>query len=1068
MTEGGVIQRGPVPPSPTVGRFDFPGNRASRTTPLPVMVRRPHTTPARVEVVVGVTRRLPGRATDPGGTLEASGDVAAIQWFNRATGGTAIVIPPAGLPLTKGQLNAGFRMFAESNTPTGTVGGYVLTLVIAPGAVPPPVPPPTTPPPPVQHATVGLTAVRLTLDVFPPGPAFGSGAPDPMSEPPATAPAAGAATDKWFLGRTVNVQDSALAQTRARIRVRQVEPFDFTGNLSLQQRSLAGTTLGRRSARAALMEDDNAPPLPGTTPSNIVHPNPLVFAPPDIIGRDFFVEGRALSATRRDIAFQLGLDGGEPDGDRVAFTIGVGCSIEIDNSLRAVMVRRPNTSPARRAVTLRTNVAFLRQGIFNVAGNTGAIRWFETAISPTPLALPARLPGAQLGSADGAKVFAEGLAASALVDDVQLSLTLEDGSPPAGLPANARMTAVALTLDASLSRPLAGGDPPLMAAADRIATGRFVQVASPTFSHERAKVTARPPSPGLSCELVLRALGAPARVRLFSQEVPAEGQSETALPDQFLSGLATIGGGLDFFAEGTQPSASLRDTGFQLGIVGLDDDGDRVPMTALEFAVTENDTAAAPALSAVRLGLWDQGYNPGPAVNPNRTTLRANFIDNDRRRFHFHVRGPLGAANLQTSWRTVRANRTTADDFPASQILTLTAPVGGGRLVSPGVMLVIDDTDAAQPTPAARGAAEHRLRRARLDGFVRAEIQPSAGQFHKLLIPVFDRATPFDTTSASVVAAPGVATVVPAAMNGTATTGARWQIKAGSLLTIDTGGNQEDVFVTAVTAASFTASFSRAHDGSAAPFRIAGRTDERRRLRIRVVRYNNAADPTYVSARDVDIRDQFTHANLRWNQVGLQIDAGATLDRTIPAGALNGAGKFPVVHPDGAQEQAVLADLIPITPDNTLTAVFVDLVGANAYAAILQTLPVPLPAGGTVTMGDRFFVFLRSRLDPLNETLAHELHHVLHNRAHALTVEDHIFTFNTSPPLALAAARGIALPDSRFYRRIHVLNSADPNNDLNNDDVLNWFRRPRTARFPILASLAPATATTGNNLTSDF
>jgi hypothetical protein len=290
----------------------------------------------------------------------------------------------------------------------------------------------------------------------------------------------------------------------------------------------------------------------------------------------------------------------------------------------------------------------------------------------------------------------------------------------------------------------------------------------------------------------------------------------------------------------------------------------------------------------------------------------------------------------------------------------------------------------------------------------------------------------------------------------------------GSRLVVDTGANQEEVAVTAVTAASFTAAFANAHNGGAAPIRIAGTTDERRRLRVRVVRYTNAADATYVSARDVDIRDQFAHANLGWNQVGLQIDAGATSNRQIPAAALNAAGKFPFVHPNGAEEQAVLADLIPITPDNTLTAVFLDMVGPNAYAAILQTAPVPLPAGGTVNMGDRFFIFLRSRLDPLNETLSHELHHVLHNRAHALAVADHLFTFNTNPPVMLAALRGIALPDSRFYRRIHVLNSANPNLDPNNDDILNWFRRPRTARFPILASLALATATTGNNLTEDF
>src|SRR6266545_5985720 len=325
---GGVIQRVPVAPSPIAGTFTFPANRAAPTVPIPVMVRHLHTAPARVEVVVGVSRRFRGT----GGTLDESGKTAAIRWFDRATGGTAIVLPPAGLQLTAAQLNRGFHLFAESNVPSDSVGDYVLTLTLAGGPDPLATPP----------ASVGITAVRLTIDVFPPGPAFGTGVPAPMPEPPATAPPAGTATDKWFLGRTVNVQDAALAQARARIRVRQVEPSSFAGRLSIRQRALSGTTLGRDIARAALLDDDLEPP-PGLPPPAVpapANPNPFAFPPPSNLGRDFFVEGRALSAARRDVAFQLGLEGGEPDGHRVAFTIGVGCSIAIDNALRAVLVKK--------------------------------------------------------------------------------------------------------------------------------------------------------------------------------------------------------------------------------------------------------------------------------------------------------------------------------------------------------------------------------------------------------------------------------------------------------------------------------------------------------------------------------------------------------------------------------------------------------------------------------------------------------------------------------------------------------------------------------------------------------
>lgn len=1041
----GVVQRTPVAPSPISGTFTFPGHRGATAVPLPVMVRRPHTNPARVEVRVGVSRRFRGT----GGTLDATGKLAAIQWFDRATGGAAIAIPPAGLALTPAQLNGGFRLFGQSDLPSDSVGDYVLTLTLQGGPDPLATPP----------ASVALTAVRLTLDVFPPGPATGPNQPAPMPEPPAAAPPAGTASDKWFLGRTVNVQGAALSEGRGRLRVRQVEPFDFTGNLSLRQRALSGTTLGRDTARCALLDDDN-PPSPGLPPSNGVHPNPLVFPPPSILGRDLFAEGRALSAAARDVAFQVGLDGGEPDGDRVAFTVGVGCSIAIGNPLRAVLVKKAPAEPARQTVTLKTGVPFRGTGTLDRSLFLVAVALFRTATGGAEIQFDGvenRFTGAELSA--GLTLFAEGRTRSIQVDDYRLTLILEGGTSPGGLPAEARMTAVELTLDVFLSRPLAGGAPPLMTAAQKAAPGRFVQVAHPSFGHERAKLIARAPEPNLACEMVLSVLSGGA-LRLFTEEVAADGQIALPLPNTFLSGLA-LGGGIEHFVEASGRSAALRDTGFQLGIVGVDPDGDRVPMTALELAATEDDTAGAASLRGVRFGLWDQAYDAAGNVH-------ANFIDNDRRRFHFQVRGGHTAATLEAAWRTLRSDRATADDAPASEVLTLTR-TADGRLVSRGVMLVTDDTDAAQTTPSGlvpalgveprtRGLSEHRLRRARIDGFVRATIQPSAGQFHRLLLPVFDRAVPFDTTSASAVAA-GVAVVTPAAMNGTASTGARWRIKVGSELTIDTGANEEKVTVTAVGANTFTATFARAHGG--APYRIAGTTDERRKLRVRVVRYTNAADASYVVARDVDVDAQFEHVDLRWRQAGLQVERGAIEDRQIPAACLNG-GKFPSDPINSPEELAAYSDLIGGSPDGGVTVVFVDLSGANAITSV-QDVPNVATAAGPVPFGDRMFIFIASRLDPLNETLAHELSHALYNRWDAAGQANRFFTLNTNAPTNF----GIALPDVRVYRRMQTLHG-NPNLDPNNDCSFNWFRRPRTGKVSAAVGLAAATATTGSNATEDF
>lgn len=566
MTEPqkGVIQRVPVVPSPIAGKFTFPANKATPNVPIPVMVQRPHTAPARVEVMFGVSRKF--RGTE--GTLEESGHTVSIRWFDKAKGGTAVLIPPTGLTIKAADLNKGFHLFAESNVPSESVGDYVLTLVLIGGPDPLATPP----------ASVGLTAVRLTLDVFPPGPTFGAGVPAPMPEPPATAPPAGTATDKWFLGRTVNVQDAALSQGRGRIRVRQVEPFDFAGNLSLRQRALSGTTFGRDSARCALFDDDN-PPGPGLPPTNVVLPNPLVFPAPGILGRDLFAEGRALSAARRDVGFQLGLEGGEPDGDRVAFTVGVGGSITIGNPLRVVLVKKAPANTARQTVTLKTGVPFAGTGSFDVtAGNTPTkVQFFAAAAGGAALPLPIVAPGARLSSAAGFQLFVEGVARSASVDELVLTLTLSGGANPAGLPATTKMTAVELTLDFCAPRTTPRAQPVPLAAALRSRPGRTVQVREADNSHQRAKLIVREPSPNLFTDLVIEAVGqgGPSRLEMFFDEDPTTGQPALVSP-RVLSFVLLDANGLPIFVEGVSASTGVRDTSIRLGIPGLDPEGDRI------------------------------------------------------------------------------------------------------------------------------------------------------------------------------------------------------------------------------------------------------------------------------------------------------------------------------------------------------------------------------------------------------------------------------------------------------------------------------------------------------------
>jgi hypothetical protein len=81
------------------------------------------------------------------------------------------------------------------------------------------------------------------------------------------------------------------------------------------------------------------------------------------------------------------------------------------------------------------------------------------------------------------------------------------------------------------------------------------------------------------------------------------------------------------------------------------------------------------------------------------------------------------------------------------------------------------------------------------------------------LFAVVDRSrlSAFATTSTTAVAAPGRAEVSPAAMTSTGAAGRPWGIGVGSVLTVDQGNAEETVVVTAVTATTFTATFTRRH-----------------------------------------------------------------------------------------------------------------------------------------------------------------------------------------------------------------------------------------------------------------
>ncbi len=485
-------------------------------------------------------------------------------------------------------------------------------------------------------------------------------------------------------------------------------------------------------------------------------------------------------------------------------------------------------------------------------------------------------------------------------------------------------------------------------------------------------------------------------------------------------------------------------------------------------------TAAAPALTFVRFGIWDNAYDAAGNIN-NGVAEAGNFVGADKRRFHFRVTDPAApGTRVSLNWKTLNAAQAN-DDAPASQVLSLDELSPGTKVfLSKAVMLVTDDTDRDFPTHSGfnppdpdaglrnAGQSNHRTRRAAIDGFVRAEYSPSGGGTVGITLPLFNRAVQFSTTDSTDNVPAGPATLTPATMSGIVN-GVRFSIKVGSSLTIDTGDRQEVVTVTAVTATTFDAVLTKPHNGTASPFTITGQADERRRVSARVIRYTNPAFPALISATNAEITGQFLHANGRWNQVRIQIDPQATVNRNLPAAAVDATGTYGG-SANNAQEQAALADLIPITPDGTLTIVFVSLSAANAYSTTFPRNPIPNPAGGVLTLGDRHFVFINPGLNLDGDTLAHELHHVLFNRGDDGVLRQ-FFTFNTRN----SASYGLPLPDVRVRRRVHNAHTADSDNDPNNDNVINWANRVRTARFPIAGDLNPAADnTTGNLLAGDF
>ena len=239
------------------------------------------------------------------------------------------------------------------------------------------------------------------------------------------------------------------------------------------------------------------------------------------------------------------------------------------------------------------------------------------------------------------------------------------------------------------------------------------------------------------------------------------------------------------------------------------------------------------------------------------------------------------------------------------------------------------------------------------------------------------------------------------------------------------------------------------------------RPDQRRRLTVDVVHYGITPDATIRRY----INEQFERARIRWMQTGLHIERGTTIDRAIVASARDAAGNYTGTRLSQREADAC-NDLMRVVPDRTVTVCYCRLPASATFGAYATRQHNPL-----MDLEERFFIFMGLGIAIDDDTLAHELHHVIFNRGDEPSL-DPFFTFNTTATADIAARRGLTLPDAHISHRVHT-EHADPNNDPRVESIANWMRRRRTRRYNQPGNTHPfgraaPDATTGNILTRPF
>ena len=265
-----------------------------------------------------------------------------------------------------------------------------------------------------------------------------------------------------------------------------------------------------------------------------------------------------------------------------------------------VLVKKTYTNPARKAIFLAVDdSSFDGTGTFTFS--TTHIRFFTDSKAGTEILSGHVFKGQELASA--VTLWAQGASPSGALDDVQLQLALTPGSKPVNPPAKGTMTSVEVTLDIFKSRTAPGPDPAMLTVAEKTGNpGRIVHVQDTGKHHGRALLIVRKAVPAaFAGTLVLT--GDHGEVRVFSdpQEVGAAGETAALGLPLNLPNHPIPATGRRLWAEGASLSPSSGHTGFHLGVLAVDTDGDFVKMTSVRFSnltAVINGTPAQPPRAA--------------------------------------------------------------------------------------------------------------------------------------------------------------------------------------------------------------------------------------------------------------------------------------------------------------------------------------------------------------------------------------------------------------------------------------------------------------------------------------